>query len=79
MLKGVFHFTESEKAISQAELLVALFKDGKLVEIQPKPIGIAEGKNTLESPVTDYTGSDTVKIMIWDSIKAMKPLFNCGG
>lgn len=71
---------KSTKVIPQAELLVVLFKDERFVGMQSQPIDIPMGEKTFESPITNYTGSDTVKIMIWDSITGMKPLFkSCPG
>ena len=67
---------ESTGAISQAEFIVVLYKDGRLLKIQRKPMSIIKGTNTLKSPISYYGNSDTAKIMIWDDIMGMKSLFN---
>lgn len=62
------------KAVSGASLLAARYQDGKLVGIEPVSISLSAGENTIESPMSDYSGADTVKFLIWESLTSVEPL-----
>ena len=66
----------STKETGTATLAAALYRDGRLVELQMTPISIKVGENIFESPISDYKNADTVKIMVWDNLGKMTPLFD---
>ncbi|MGM9551970.1 MAG: leucine-rich repeat domain-containing protein, partial [Clostridia bacterium] len=69
---------DSAKKVTNVSIIVALYQSGKLLEVKTETVNISEGENVFNSPITDYTDADTVKIMVWDKVKEMEPLFeNC--
>ena len=66
----------STKETGTATLAAVLYRDGRLVELQMTPISIKVGENIFESPISDYKNADTVKIMVWDNLGKMTPLFD---
>lgn len=66
---------KSQKVFNNVELIVAVYADGKLLQLKTKTVDIEKGENEFNSPVTDYDEGDAVKIMIWDSKSNLIPLF----
>ena len=71
---GIITLNSTEE-ISGVTLIVATYQNVKLIEAKSETVDIQVGENTFDSLITDYKDSDTVKIMVWNSLVGMCPLF----
>ncbi len=67
---------DSSVELSNASLIVASYQDGRLVKLQIKTVDVKIGENTYNSPLTDFTGANNAKVMIWNNLNNINPLFN---
>lgn len=67
----------SDKAVSSAVLIAAIYNENKLIDAETKDISLVTGENTIVNPITDYSAADAMKICIWNSLEEMVPLGNC--
>ncbi len=61
--------------VPTATLIVASYKEGRLLALQSKTIAINRGDNSYDSPLTDFNGADTIKVFVWENMSNIKPLF----
>lgn len=66
---------KSQESFNDVELIVAVYSGEKLLNIKTATVSISVGENDFESPITDYADGDSIKVMIWNSISDLKPLF----
>lgn len=48
--------------------------NGKLVSSHKENVALQQGKNKLDVSGIDFTNSDSISVMVWDSMISMRPL-----
>ena len=66
----------SNTAYVKANVYIAAYENDKLLNVKHKPYDIAEGTTPIVFDDFDSAGADTVKVIIWDKISNLQPLFN---
>ncbi len=61
----------------EAIVLAATYNNGKLVAVTKETVTLEKAGTEVDIAGLSYEGSDTVKIMVWNSLESMKPL--CSG
>ena len=55
-------------------IFVAYDENGKLVSSHKENVALQQGKNKLDVSGIDFTNSDSISVMVWDSMISMRPL-----
>ncbi len=66
----------SDESIQDAMLIMALYSGDKLDGIKTAAIGINQGTNTIPALISNYSTSDAVRIMVWQSNSDIVPMFD---
>ena len=64
----------SSKAQNVDVIFVAYDENGKLVSSHKENVALQQGKNKLDVSGIDFTNSDSISVMVWDSMISMCPL-----
>ena len=64
----------SSKAQNVDVIFVAYDENGKLVSSHKENVALQQGKNKLDVSGIDFTNSDSISVMVWDSMISMRPL-----
>ena len=66
----------ADKAYNGKTVIFAAYSDGKLVSVEYVNKNLTEGFNAVTAPEAfSITGADTIKVMVWDGVDSIKPLF----
>ena len=61
------------KAQNVDVIFAAYDENGKLVSAQKENVTLQQGKNKLDVSGIDFTNSESISVMIWDSMASMRP------
>ena len=64
----------SSKAQNVDVIFAAYDENGKLVSSHKENVALQQGKNKLDVSGIDFTNSDSISVMVWDSMISMRPL-----
>lgn len=64
----------SSKAQNVDVIFAAYGENGKLVSAHKENITLHQGKNKLDVSGIDLTNSESISVMVWDSMISMRPL-----
>jgi len=64
----------SSKAQNVDVIFAAYDENGKLVSTHKENITLHQGKNKLDVSGIDFTNSESISVMVWDSMISMRPL-----
>lgn len=66
----------SEKRVDDAIIYVALYNEkGTMLGVDYVKVDIAKSINTIPSPIDDYSGAVTVKVLGWKEFSMLEPIF----
>ena len=73
-LKYIMHtYSRYEVALKSAKGVTAYDENGKLVSAHKENVTLQQGKNKLDVSGIDFTNSESISVMIWDSMASMRP------
>lgn len=64
----------SSKAQNVDVIFAAYDENGKLVSAHKENVTLQQGKNKLDVSGIDFTNSESISVMVWDSMTSMRPL-----
>ena len=74
-LKYIMHtYGRYDVALKSAKGVTAYDENGKLVSTHKENVTLQQGKNKLDVSEIDFTNSESISVMVWDSMTSMRPL-----
>ncbi len=77
IIEGLFFtdfFSHSPSKAQNVDVIFAAYdENGKLVSAQKENVTLQQGKNKLDVSGIDFTNSESISVMIWDSMASMRP------
>ena len=65
---------ESLENVENVQYTVAIYKQGKLKDIELRTVDITYGENKLDKLIDEYGDADTVKVMLWNGEESLAPI-----
>ena len=67
--------TSIKYAVNECDVIFAAYdENGKLVSTHKENVTLHQGKNKLDVSGIDFTNSESISVMVWDSMISMRPL-----